>query len=298
MFSFYLQAMAKSERKQPTLRQGLLKAFSRTMFIALALGLGISLGFLFWTTGSIGNNSQQARKQQILQHSTDSIKQNGEVFAQYLDKVSRAGLQPVVSAVQDALRRKPYSMGTVTSYYASSETYLAEPITVDSRTTLRVSLSNSAFHLPNTAFSELSSVALSIQSMINASAHLDPFFRSTRASIVDILASFVGFKESGLHRTFPGKKIGIYDPRERPWFKLAIDDPSSIHVTEPYLDAFSNSWVMTVTRAILRGDANVTDARGTLSAVGAAGIDLSIKTIVDNIQVRLHNTAIAASMAL
>jgi hypothetical protein len=55
---------------------------------------------------------------------------------------------------------------------------------------------------------------------------------------------------------------------------------------------------MTVTRAILRGDANVTDARGTLSAVGAAGIDLSIKTIVDNIQVRLHNTAIAASMAL
>jgi hypothetical protein len=76
-----------------------------------------------------------------------------------------------------------------------------------------------------------------------------------------------------------------YDPRQRPWYKLALSNLSSTQITEPYLDAFGKGWTLTITRAVLSGDATVTDtAAASTTAVGAAGVDLSIDTIVANIQ--------------
>jgi hypothetical protein len=88
---------------------------------------------------------------------------------------------------------------------------------------------------------------------------------------------------------YPGKVTTnpAYDPRLRPWYKLALSNLSSTQITEPYLDAFGKGWTLTITRAVLSGDATVTDttaASTSVTAVGAAGVDLSIDTIVANIQ--------------
>jgi hypothetical protein len=280
--------MKEQGQGKRSIGQQLLLAFSCTMLLSLTAQLAISLGYVFGTTNDIEDNSKQARKDQISRHSTDIINQNADVFAQYLNRAAWGGLLPIARAAQDALARNPYSMGAASSFYSDAEARLAAPITYDKRTNNRVSLSHSSFLLPSTPFSKLSAVSAAVQRVVDATAHLDPYFVPTVASNSDFLASYVGFVQGGVFRSYPGKVVTdlAYDPRQRPWFKLAQSDISSTKITEPYIDAFGLGWTLTVTQAILSGDATATQAgsSSSVAAVGAAGVDLSIDTIVANIQ--------------
>jgi hypothetical protein len=189
------------EHAKRTLGQQLLIAFCCTMLLSLTAQLAISLGYVFGTTSYIEKNSKQARKEQISRHSTDIINQNADVFAQYLNRAAWAGLLPIVRASQDALARDPYSMGTTPSYYSDAEARLAAPVTYSKRTNTRVSLSNSAYYIPNTAFSELSAVPAAVERIVDATAHVDPYFRATVANNADFLASYIGFAEGGVFRS-------------------------------------------------------------------------------------------------
>lgn len=87
---------------------------------------------------------------------------------------------------------------------------------------------------------------------------------------------YLGTKWGGYTRWPDGIKSSTFDPRLRPWYSLALDNPDQSMITEPYVSAVDTSMILiTVSKA-------VKDASGEI--VGAVGIDVSLEKLSEEIR--------------
>lgn len=72
-----------------------------------------------------------------------------------------------------------------------------------------------------------------------------------------------------------------YDPTSRPWYKKATEHPDEVVWTDPYVDAVTGQYIVTLAKAVTTG----------AQVVGVIGIDLSLDTvtrIVNDMDVGYH----------
>ena len=87
---------------------------------------------------------------------------------------------------------------------------------------------------------------------------------------------YLGTKWGGYTRWPDGIKSSTFDPRLRPWYSLALNNPNQSMVTAPYASAVDTSKVLiTVSRAV-RNDSE--------QIVGAVGIDVGLDILSEEIK--------------
>ncbi len=86
----------------------------------------------------------------------------------------------------------------------------------------------------------------------------------------DVLWVYAGYEDGAMiEGSFwvPGK--GEYDPRVRPWYKLAIRNPEEFVFTDPYIDANTGEVIVTIAKVFKHGG----------KIVGVGGIDFSLNAL-------------------
>lgn len=85
---------------------------------------------------------------------------------------------------------------------------------------------------------------------------------------------YMGRKNGAFIRAFPRARPTAYDPRDRPWYTLAMEHPGEVMVTEPYLAVTTPDVNIGIVTALL--DQN--DA-----AYGVVGADITLESLTDYI---------------
>ncbi len=87
---------------------------------------------------------------------------------------------------------------------------------------------------------------------------------------------YLGTKWGGYIRWPDGIKSSTFDPRQRPWYSLALDNPEQSVTTEPYVSAVDTSKALiTVSKAVKNESGEI---------VGAVGIDVSLEKLSEDIK--------------
>ena len=87
---------------------------------------------------------------------------------------------------------------------------------------------------------------------------------------------YLGTKWGGYTRWPDGIKSSTFDPRLRPWYSLALDNPDQSMITEPYVSAVDTSMIIiTVSKAVKNVYGEI---------VGAVGIDVSLGKLSEEIK--------------
>ncbi|WP_160688232.1 EAL domain-containing protein [Clostridium sp. C2-6-12] len=80
---------------------------------------------------------------------------------------------------------------------------------------------------------------------------------------------YVGTKWGGYVQWPDGLSVSTFDPRKRPWYAPAIENPGKVSISEPYVSAIDNSNNVIIT-------ASTTIADVSENIVGVMGIDISL----------------------
>ena len=86
----------------------------------------------------------------------------------------------------------------------------------------------------------------------------------------ELLFVYMGTTNGGFIQ-YPAEPLGDYDPRERPWYKLAIENPNQAMLTEAYQGVGGSPMVSAVSV--------VKDNSGTL--IGVQSMDVTLSTLTD-----------------
>jgi diguanylate cyclase (GGDEF)-like protein/PAS domain S-box-containing protein len=87
---------------------------------------------------------------------------------------------------------------------------------------------------------------------------------------------YLGTKWGGYTRWPDGIKSSTFDPRLRPWYSLALDNPDQSMITEPYVSAVDTSMILiTFSKAVKNVYGEI---------VGAVGIDVSLGKLSEEIK--------------
>lgn len=69
-----------------------------------------------------------------------------------------------------------------------------------------------------------------------------------------MVSSLEFIAESGYYRNVQGKEwAGDSDPREEEWYKTAIEDPSTVFISQPYTSVISGEFVIGISKAVADG---------------------------------------------
>ena len=82
---------------------------------------------------------------------------------------------------------------------------------------------------------------------------------------------YQGYEIDEILVSYPGyRRDSTYTPLVREWYYKAADDKYNIAITEPYIDAFTSSWLISASEAILKNKDEV---------YGVAAVDVSLATL-------------------
>ncbi|AHM57117.1 methyl-accepting chemotaxis protein McpA [Peptoclostridium acidaminophilum DSM 3953] len=91
---------------------------------------------------------------------------------------------------------------------------------------------------------------------------------ATQKSNPDALGVYIGLANGNTY-IYPEQELPEgYDPRARQWYKDALENSGEVVVSEPYVDAFTQKMVITLSKT-------VNDSAGNLTGVAAMDIDIS-----------------------
>jgi Cache domain len=175
-----------------------------------------------------------------------------------------------------------------------TDTYLAKPLTHDSRYGKSVSLKASSWTLAYLTATNETNIPASMENHINKTMHSDQFIKPSFTNYKnDFVAGYTGF-DDGLFMTFPGVSTGDtdpgrrYDPRQRDWYKSAISYGDIIY-TNPYKDFNGKGWMITMAQPLkLNGIVK-----------GVVGSDMLISTINNLIsQVNIYDSGKATLLTI
>lgn len=89
--------------------------------------------------------------------------------------------------------------------------------------------------------------------------------------------AYIGTKWGGYIQWPDGLSTNKFDPRERPWYSLALNNPDQVSISTPYTSAIDNS-----NNVIISSSAPIKDTGG--NVVGVVGIDVSLENLSDMIK--------------
>jgi methyl-accepting chemotaxis protein len=99
-------------------------------------------------------------------------------------------------------------------------------------------------------------------------------FSEMAKSDKSIMNIYFGTATSGEMLLYPHADLPKdYDPRERPWYKDAIDHKNEVIWTDPYIDSITKQPVVSAAKAVYQGD----------QIVGVMAIDISLSTLTSMI---------------
>ncbi|XP_057304212.1 VWFA and cache domain-containing protein 1-like [Hydractinia symbiolongicarpus] len=118
----------------------------------------------------------------------------------------------------------------------------------------------------------ISSIAKNIQEDAIATSVLDEFWKKTNTTeSIYAIWRYVG-TEDGTTRIYPGTQVHpYYDPRVRGWYKLAKANLGKLTLTEPYVDGWTGTVLVTLSKAIATKSKNV--------FAGVISIDMSVSYV-------------------
>ncbi len=260
-----------------SLRRQMTGKFTITFGIFLLLLVLICIIIVTVTNDKIKSDSENALYSQVETHTNRILEGSSKLLEESL-KTTLEGVVRIYSKVMEDTFRTGYSMGHTPSYFDYNSSYLAPPLTQDSRQTMPVSFSDSAYYVPNSIPSDIPGFSPGVQDLRDQSVHQDPFFRTLYSEYVDFVALYNGFDTEGFFRIYPGSTVDTtrtYDPRSRGWY-LNSKAADSYIITSPYLDFFGRGWMVTITTPV--------DDYTTSQFVGVSGGDMLISTLNENIQ--------------
>lgn len=88
---------------------------------------------------------------------------------------------------------------------------------------------------------------------------------------------YLGTQWGGYIQWPDGLGTNKFDPRKRPWYSLAMDNPDQVVITEPYTSAIDNS-----NNVIVSASTTIKDSSENI--VGVMGIDVSLENLSDMIR--------------
>ncbi|EOC99269.1 methyl-accepting chemotaxis protein [Caldisalinibacter kiritimatiensis] len=105
--------------------------------------------------------------------------------------------------------------------------------------------------------------------------------KNTHSSNPNLLWTYFGSSNGNMY-IYPKDELpDDYDPRDRPWYKKAVENEDKVVWTEPYADASTGEMVITAAKAVVEYG----------KVVGVVGIDISLKDLADS----LSNTKVGKS---
>jgi len=263
-----------------TLRKQLLIVFAGLTFGSLVLIQLIASISIVSIVGTIKITSNEILEQQIVNNTDISITESSDLFDKTLSRAVEGFVLPYTIGTEDTYR-SDYSMGFTESYFEYGDTYLAQPLTFDSRFGKDVSHLHSGYYVPGSTPASIESFSAALNATRDSSAHIDSFFKPVYRDNVAFVAGYVGFEESGIFRHYPGTGTLTtdptrgYDPRARPWYLDAKAKPKEVIITDPYQDAAGKGWMISIARTVHNVETD--------TIVGVSSSDMLISTLKTNI---------------
>ncbi|KAJ3186137.1 hypothetical protein HK101_009716 [Irineochytrium annulatum] len=246
-----------------SLKSQLVITFSSAVVISLVVAELISIAFLLVVNNNITTTSTNILTSQLENTLADSVVSTAaQLFESEVQRIVDSALQVIAVGGGDALGRTDYSTGAETSYFDAPETLAAPLVTLPANSTRymgqAVSLHSTWMIPAYTSATPPTNLPPATAANLAATAHLDALSRPAFASNPSILALYAATPD-GFFRQFPGtgqirsrSPDGTYDPRTRPWYKMALSytaptvtSPSAYVVTDPFLGLQGNGWLMT-----------------------------------------------------
>ena len=118
-------------------------------------------------------------------------------------------------------------------------------------------------------YSKYSTLSEAGQKLVNIESCFNPIYPTM---YVDEYESYYqGYEIDEIMVSYPGyTRDSVYTPLVREWYYKASDSKESIVITEPYIDAFTGNWLISVSEAILKNNKEV---------YGVAAVDVSLATL-------------------
>ncbi|KAJ3120120.1 hypothetical protein HK098_004864 [Nowakowskiella sp. JEL0407] len=274
-------AFRKSSWSEYGLKTQLLIVGISTTLVSLIIVEAISLGFLGGIISNISSTARDVLTTQIKEILTASVEDSAALFENDLEKSGKSITLLLRRAAGDTFR-SDQPLAPVASFFDSPDGIKAAGIlnSTDPRyPSGNITLEHSTYVAPNYLGLTPPQLDASQQRCLDATAHLDVFFRNVFKLNPALVASYCGF-DNGLHRTYPGTGFSrqvAYDPRGRDWYKDAFSNPTSNYVvSDPYQDKFGRGWVYSISAIIT----NTTSTQ----PVGVAGVDVLISTLKSQLE--------------
>lgn len=273
--------------KATSMKTEMLKFFgSITVVSFLSLLLALILTVVL-TNEKIKSDSSSALETQIEDQAHATLVEAGNYVTQFLNMYEESVVTTVSKSATDTFRSDYCLSLTEPSYFEYGNTYLATPLTQDSRQIKPVSMTHSSYYVTGSTPASVATFSSTLEDIRNRTTHLDTLFRHSYETNIDMVALYTGFhadSSDSFFRHYPGSETlttdptRAYDPVLRPWWSAAVDVSPDTAFASPYFDAFGKGWLITGSRVIL-------DDNGVL--LGVVGADIlidSVNKVLDGIQ--------------
>ncbi|MGC9797340.1 cache domain-containing protein [Fervidobacterium riparium] len=103
-------------------------------------------------------------------------------------------------------------------------------------------------------------------------------FNSVTTSYPDVMYVYVGLKDKRMYLVPETELPEGFDPTSRPWYRDAVTKPGQVVITEPYADASSGKFIVTIAKAIQTDE----------GIVGVVALDFDISKLSEGLMSKEH----------
>ena len=98
----------------------------------------------------------------------------------------------------------------------------------------------------------------------------------------EFMYMYIAFPDDDLYYTYPAHTQFVeFWAFTRPWYSGAVERNGDIYITEPYQDAFTGEWIITISRAIYKPDGTLRGVFGVDYFGSYFYSDIAMATILD-----------------
>ena len=256
-----------------TIKRQLLLLHGSLITLSLFVVWAILFSYVYVVSEQIITTLHDDLQSSILEYALYIVEDNSQLFANIMNS-SASGCVVSYGILAGLCQNSQYNFAQTPAYFEYGTTYLAQPLTYDTRQNDYVSLTHSAYYAPYSYPNNISQLSQTATSIINITTHIDDIAITAYQQYINFVALYAGFDDSGVFFSYPGKSTLVtdptrsYDPRIRGWYTQAKMSNAVIY-TDPYQDFHSKEWMITIAMPIV--------ANGI--AIGVVGGDMLIDAI-------------------
>jgi competence protein ComGC len=211
-------------------------------------------------------DSSTALEDMNIRQTADVLEQTATHFKINTEGLHNSIVRFLSQATFDTTRSDGYSDASHVSYidFDVPQSFYG----TDSRHQYNVSLGISSVHFPGSSDPFVPTLAQG--EWMNRTCHLDDFYKNIYDNNLETIQMYFGDDATGGFRRYPGNVSDTsYDPRLRGWY------PCDQQMTDPYPDAITQRWMMTLCNLTYGVDGQY---------IGTTGTDITIDDLRDLIQ--------------